>query len=178
MAGTEDIFMPVGLKVVLIILAVIAVLFVILMIVGSKMQKKSEASQQQMREGAQTYSILVIDKKMMKLKDAGFPQVVIDQTPKYMRGAKVPVVKAKVGPQVVSLLCDEKVFDLVPVKKEVKAVMNGIYIIGVKGLRGGLEQKQPKKKFSQKLKEKFSKNKQKDEASKNVKESKKKNAAG
>ena len=40
--------------------------------------------------------LLVFDKKRMKLKEAGFPQLVVDQTPKALRGAKVPVVKAKI----------------------------------------------------------------------------------
>ena len=89
-------------------------------------------------------TILVIDKKKMKLKDAGFPAIVLEQTPKYLRGSKVPVVKAKIGPKVMSLMCEPKIFDLIPVKKEVKAVMNGIYIIDVKGMRGGLAEKPEK----------------------------------
>ena len=84
----------------------------------------------------QTVSMLIIDKKRMKLKDAGLPQVVVDQTPKLLRNSKLPVVKAKVGPQVMSLICEEKIFDSVPVKKEVKAVVSGIYITDVKGLHG------------------------------------------
>lgn len=159
--------MPTWATVLLIIVAVVLVLLVILGIVGNKLQKKSAASQEQMRQSAQTHSILVIDKKRMKLNEAGFPQIVIEQTPKYMRKAKVPVVKAKIGPQVASLLCDDKIFDLIPVKKEVKAVMSGIYIVDVKGLRGGLEQKQPKKTLGQKMKEKFSG--KKEDASKNTK---------
>ena len=35
-----------------------------------------------------------------------------------------------------TLVCDEKIFDMVPVKKEVKAVVSGIYITEVKGLHG------------------------------------------
>lgn len=148
--------MPTWSIVLLIILAVVLVAFVALLIYGRKLQKKSEATQADIRAGAQTYSILVIDKKRMKLKEAGFPQIVIDQTPKYMRGAKVPVVKAKIGPKIASLMCDEKVFDLIPKNKEVKAVMNGIYIIDVKGMRGGLEAKPVKKKFMQRMREKAS----------------------
>lgn len=94
--------------VLLVILVIIIVAFVALLIYGRKLQKKSEASQAEIRAGAQTYSILVIDKKRIKLKEAGFPQIVIDQTPKYMRGAKVPVVKAKIGPKVANLMCDDK----------------------------------------------------------------------
>jgi len=129
----------------IIVMVVIIGALIGLSIYGKKLQKKSEATQAEIRATAQTVSMLVIDKKRMKLKEAGFPQVVIDQTPKYMRGAKVPVVKAKVGPKVLSMLCDEKIFDIVPIKKEVKATINGIYIIEVKGLRGGLDVK-PKKK--------------------------------
>ena len=90
--------------------------------------------------------MLIIDKKRMKLKESGLPQMVIDQTPKLMRGSKLPIVKAKVGPQIVSLVCDEKIFNDVPVKKEVKAVVSGIYITDVRGLHGKKMPKETKKK--------------------------------
>lgn len=140
--------------VLLVVLVLIVAAFVALLIYGRKLQKKSEASQEEIRANSQTVSILVIDKKRMKLKEAGFPQIVIDQTPKYLRRAKVPVVKAKIGPKVATLMCDDKVFDLIPVKKEVKAVLSGIYIVGVKGLRGGLEQKPEKLGFFKRIKSK------------------------
>jgi hypothetical protein len=142
---------------ILIVVAVLIVALVALYIFGSKMQKKSEVTQAQMKEGAQTVSLLVIDKKRMKLKEAGLPQVVIDQTPKYLRGSKVPVIKAKIGPKIMTLICDEKIFDHIPVKKEVKAVMNGIYVMEVKGLRGSLETKPEKVSFFKKMKNKISK---------------------
>ena len=65
---------------------------------------------------------------------------------KMMRGSKLPIIKAKVGPQIVSLICDEKIFDSVPVKKEVKAVVSGIYVLDVKGLHGKTEAAPEKKK--------------------------------
>ena len=82
----------------------------------------------------------------MPLKDSGLPQMVIDQTPKLMRRSKLPIVKAKVGPKISILIADEKVFDLIPVKKEIKAEVSGLYIVGVKGIRGSLETPQKKKK--------------------------------
>ena len=99
----------------------------------------------------QTVSMLIIDKKRMKLKEAGLPQAVLDQTPKLLRGSKLPIVKAKVGPQIMSLICDEKIFDSVPVKKEVKAEVSGIYITGVKGLHGKpvVAESKKKSKFKQ-----------------------------
>ena len=141
----------------LVIVLVVAAALIALYIFGSKMQKKQEKAQADMMVGAQTYSILVIDKKKMKLKEAGFPAIVLEQTPKYLRNSKVPVVKAKIGPKVMSLMCEPKIFDLIPVKKEVKAVMNGIYIIDVKGMRGGLAEKPEKLTFMQKVKAKLAK---------------------
>lgn len=58
----------------------------------------------------------------------------------------MPIVKAKVGPQIMSLICEEKIFDSVPVKKEVKAVVSGIYVLDVKGLHGKPVIQPPKKK--------------------------------
>ena len=90
------------MKTVLIVLGIIAIVLVILMVVmyfvGKKLQKKQDESQAQMQAASQVASILVIDKKRMKLKDAGLPKVVLENTPKYLRGSKVPIVKAKVGP--------------------------------------------------------------------------------
>jgi hypothetical protein len=80
---------------------------------------------------------------------------VIDQTPKLMRRSKLPIVKAKVGPKVMSLIADEAIFAEIPVKKEVKATVSGLYITGVKGLRGPIEKPQKKKGFRAKLQDKY-----------------------
>ena len=98
-------------QILLIILAVILVLLVVLYFVGSKMQRKQAASQEQMDAMKQTLSMLIIDKKKMKLKDANLPDMVLQQTPKYMRWTKVPVVKAKIGPKIVTLIADARVFE-------------------------------------------------------------------
>lgn len=122
---------------------------------AKKLQDQQEAAAEQMRAMEQAVSMLVIDKKMMKLKDAGLPQIVVDQAPKLSKLSKVPIVKAKVGPRVMTLMCDPKVFEVIPLKKEVKAYVSGIYINGVKGLRGSLDKKPEKKKFMDKVKDVF-----------------------
>ena len=137
--------------VLLVILAVLLIAVVVLYFIGKKAQKKAGGAAGTDDAMKQTVSMLIIDKKRMKLKDAGLPQIVLDQTPKLLRGSKLPVVKAKVGPQIMTLICEEKIFDSVPVKKEVKAVVSGIYITDVKGLHGRapvVEQKK-KSKFKQ-----------------------------
>lgn len=128
------------LSIVLIVITVIMVAATItLYFLGKKAQKKQEEQNEQLAAVAQTVSMLIIDKKRMKIKDSGLPAVVIEQTPKMLRNSKLPVVKAKVGPKVMTLICDAAIFDNIPVKKEVKAVVSGIYITGVKGLHGPLE---------------------------------------
>ncbi len=122
----------------LIILAVLIIGIIVLYFLGKKAQKKQEEQQEQLDAMKQTVSMLVIDKKRMKLRDAGLPQMVLDQTPKYLRGSKLPIVKAKVGPQIMSFIADEKIFDEIPVKREVKATISGLYITSVKGLHGNV----------------------------------------
>lgn len=137
--------MSTGWIVAIVIIVVVAAILIALYFFGKKAQKKQEEQQALMEENKQTVSMLIIDKKRMKLRESGLPQMVIDQTPKMMRGSKLPIVKAKVGPQIMSLVSDEKIFDSIPVKKEVKAVVSGIYILDVKGLHGK-QQAAPQKK--------------------------------
>lgn len=138
--------MPIYFTVLIIVLVVLAVAMIALYFLGKKMQKKQEEQQAQIDAAKQTVPMLVIDKKKMRLKDAGLPAAVLEQTPKYLRRAKFPIVKAKVGSQILSLICDASVFDIVPLKKEVKATVSGIYITDVKGIRGKLEAPPAKKK--------------------------------
>ena len=119
---------------------------VVLYFLGKKAQKRKDEQDAQIAATAQVVPMLIIDKKKLRLKDSGLPAMVMEQTPKYLRRAKFPIVKAKVGPQIMSLICDASIFDTVPVKKEVKATISGIYITDVKGIRGSLNQPTGKKK--------------------------------
>ena len=140
--------------VLLVILVILIGVLVALYFFGKKAQKKQEEQQAQIEATKQTVSMLVIDKKRLPLKNSGLPQMVIDQTPKLMRRSKLPIVKAKVGPKISVLIADEKVFDLIPVKKEIKAEVSGLYIVGVRGIRGPLETPQKKQNFFKRIFEK------------------------
>lgn len=146
--------MNTALKVLLVILAILVIALIVLYFVGRKLQRKQAAQQEQMEAAKQSVSMLIIDKKRLPLKQSGLPQVVIDQTPKLMRRSKLPIVKAKVGPRIMTLVSDESIFDSIPVKKEVKAVVSGIYIMEVKGVRGPLEKVEKKKGFWARTKDK------------------------
>ncbi|MCI8638131.1 MAG: hypothetical protein HFG41_03010 [Coprococcus sp.] len=143
--------------VLLVILGILIAAVIALYFLGKKMQKKQEEQEEMIAASAQQMSMLIIDKARMRLKDANLPAVVLEQTPKYLRRSKVPIVKAKVGPRIMTLMCDEKVYELIPVKKEVKATVSGIYITAVRGVRGPLETPKKKKGFFAKLRDKADK---------------------
>ncbi len=139
--------MPVWSIVLLVIVGILLAAFIALMIVGNKLRKKQDAQQEQIDAAKQVMSMLVIDKKKLKLKDAGLPKMVLEQTPKYLRGSKMPIVKAKIGPKIMTLMAAPKVFEQIPIKAEIKAEVSGIYITGIKSVRGGkIVVEEPKKK--------------------------------
>ena len=138
--------MPTWVIVLLIIILVMAALMFWMSRKYKKMREQEAQQEEQMAAVAQQVSMLIIDKKRMKFKDADLPAGVLSAVPWYQKGLKVPVVKAKVGPQMMTLLCKEEIFDDMPVKKEVKATVSGLYITKVKGLRGSNTQTETKKK--------------------------------
>ena len=132
--------------VLLVILAILIVAVIAMYFYGKRLQKRQEEAELQMEANKQTISMLVIDKKKLKLRESGLPQAVIDSTPFLYRRAKVSVVKAKVGPQITTLIADDRIFDQIPVKANVKATVSGMYITGVKGLHGAKAPENTKKK--------------------------------
>ena len=127
--------MPWWLIMIIVIVVALAIMFVLYR-VGDKLQKKQSAQREQMVEAAQPMNMLIIDKKMLPMKDAGLPKMVMEQTPKRYQKAKLPIAKVKVGPQIMNMICDDVIFDELPTRGEVKAMVSGIYIISVKSVRG------------------------------------------
>lgn len=163
-----------GTIVFIVVILVFVGIAVALYFMGKKAQARKEEQDAQMAAVAQTVSMLIIDKKKLKIKDSGLPQAVIDQTPWYTRLTKLPVVKAKVGPKIMTLIADETIFADIPVKKEVKATVSGIYITAVKGLRKPLEKPEGKKSWRAKMKEKYNSLNAELKEEKNAKDTKKK----
>lgn len=134
-------------QIVLLIVAIIMVgVVVALYFFGKKAQAKQAEQEAQMAAAAQQTSLFVIDKKKMRLKDAGLPDIVLQQAPWYAKNSKLPIVKAKVGKQVMSLIADANVFEDIPVNREVKVTISGLYITKVKQLHGKAEITPKKKK--------------------------------
>ncbi len=140
--------------VMIVILVILIGAIIFLTVWGKKQQKKMDENQAQIEANSQNMTMLIIDKKKMPLKAAGLPQVVVDATPKLLRRSKVPVVKAKVGPRIMVLIADDKIYDMIPVKQEVKATVSGIYITKVRSLRGPALVAPPKVGFFKRMKNK------------------------
>lgn len=150
----------------LVILAVLIIGIIVLYFLGRKAEKKSAEQKEMMEQSSQTMSFYVIDKKRVRIKDAALPKIVMEQTPKYLRRTKLPIIKVKVGPRVMSLICEESVFATILPKQEVKAQVSGIYVTSAKRIRGPLpEPKKTKKEL--KAEKKAAKAKAKADAKKN-----------
>lgn len=131
------------LQIVLIVLAVIAIILVILYFVGSKLQAKQVNTEKAMKQMSMVVSLLVLSKDKLHIKDSGLMKQVQDAIPAYMRWRKFPIVKARIikaniagGAQVMSFICDPKVFKIMPVKTEVKVTIAGIYITKLHSAKG------------------------------------------
>lgn len=137
----------------IIISAVLLAGIIVLYFWGRHLQKRQDKNREIMQANRQQVSMLVIDKKKMKLSEAGLPAGVLESLPKLYRRSKMYIVKGKVGNQVMPFICEYQLYEQIPVKKEIKAGISGLYILDVKGVRGSLEKRAPKLSFKEKLKQ-------------------------
>ena len=110
--------MPVFAIVLLIILAALVALLIFLYFWGKKLQKRQDESREKMEETKQSVQMLVIDKKMLPIKSSGLPQAAIDQTPKYLRRSKLPIVKARCQGKIMTFIADSNIYPQPPKKKK------------------------------------------------------------
>lgn len=134
---------------IIIIVAIIVVaILCLLYYLNKKSMRRMIQAQDFIDQNRMTVQIFVIDKKQEKPSPTNLPKSVYDQMPKSTRMRKANLVKAKVGPQIVTLMCDKPVFEVLPVKKSIKVDLAGMYIITVTGMN--LADKK-KKTFSEKI---------------------------
>ena len=79
--------------------------------------------------------------------------ILINQLLVLYKKMKMYFVQAKIGPQIMTLMCDKKVFAAIPVKKNIKVEIAGIYIVSVAGMKSPEELKAIKKQKKEKAKE-------------------------
>ena len=115
----------------IVILVVAVVAFFAFKFFAKKMKKRVADQKNIVNQHKVTTSIFVIEKKKGKLSDAKLPKQVIDQIPMLYKMRKLPLVTAKVGPQIVTLICEDNVFKKLPDKKNVRVDLAGIFIVGI-----------------------------------------------
>ncbi len=134
---------------IVIIISVIVVIVIALMYhFGKKNYAKNLEAQSFINQYKTVTPILVIDKRLEKPSLQNLPKNIYEKLPKTAHIRKMPIVKAKVGPQITTLLCDKNVYDVLPNKKTIKVELAGIYISRVIGMN--LEDKK-KKTIGQKI---------------------------
>lgn len=115
--------------------------------------KKMAEQQAFLKNNKQTVTIYVIDKKRDKVENANLSTTITSQFPKRYKYMKMYFVKAKIGPQITTLMCDKPVFEALPVKKNVKVELAGMYIVAIPGMKSKQEIKAIKAKKKQAEKE-------------------------
>jgi uncharacterized membrane protein YqiK len=129
-----------------IIILVIIVIVVAYIIFRKRTAKKIEEQKAIVDQHKQPASIFVIEKKKGKISESKLPKNVIDQIPAWYKLRKMPLITAKIGPQVVTLVCEDDVYDKLPEKKNVNVELAGIFIVTVKQTQHNKSQKKGKRK--------------------------------
>ena len=145
-------------KIILIISLVVIGVLIGLYFWGKRLQTKYDEQQALIDQNKQVVQIFILDKKKDKLANAKLPKQVKEQFPKMYKRRKMPLVIAKIGPQITTLLCDEKIYKILPTKKQVKVELAGLFIVGVKGPKSNqVSNKTKKQSWVQKKKNKINK---------------------
>ena len=126
----------------IIIAIVLAIVLYLLYRKSSKNYKESLAAQEFVEANKMVGSIFVIDKKFDKPTPKDLPKSVYDQLDGASKRRKLYMVKAKVGPQIVTLLTEKNIYNVLVPKKTYKVELSGLYISGIVGMN--LEDKKKK----------------------------------
>lgn len=148
-------------------IAIIAVIVIaILVFAFYKLNKwaygKMNAQNEMMEQYKMVQTAYIIDKKRDKITNVNMPKNIMEQIPKRAKYIKMNFVKAKIGPQIITLIAaDKNVYNALPLKKSVKIEISGLYVVGMAGLKSAQEMKtiEKEKKEKAKLAKKSKKNK-------------------
>jgi hypothetical protein len=120
--------------IIIIAAVVVAVALGVMFYLGKKNYAKNLEAQSFINQYKMVTPILVIDKRFERPTPENLPKNIYEKLPKSAHIRKMPIVKAKVGPQITTLMCDKRIYDNLAVKKTVKVELAGIYISSIIGL--------------------------------------------
>jgi len=131
--------------IVLIISIVVLIIGVVIYFLNSWAGKKTAEQNEMVAQHKQTVSMYIIDKKKDKITNANMPKAMVDQVPRMAKMMKMPLVKAKIGPTIMTMMCEAETFKVLPVKKTVTVEVAGAYIVSMKGMKTKMEMAEQRK---------------------------------
>ena len=129
------------MDIMIIVLVVVGILAAAFYFLNRWSYKRMDENQAMIDRHRQSATIFVIDKSSGRLKEGMIPKAAMDQMPWHSKMMRMYFVKAKVGPQIVTLICEKNVYAALPVKKNVKVEIAGIYISSMHGMKTKEEMK-------------------------------------
>ena len=123
-----------GSDIFIIVLVLIAAIVAGLYYLNRRTMRRVIQTQDFIDQNRMTAQIFVIDKKQERPSAHNLPKNVFEQLPKSAKMRKTYLVKAKVGPQIITLMCDKPVYEVLPVKKNVEGDLAGMYIVSITGM--------------------------------------------
>ena len=137
----------------LLVVVIVAIVVFVLYMLNRWAYKKMDSQSSMIEKTKTTQQVYVIDKRRDKITNVNMPKMVIDQIPKWSKFMKMNFVQVKVGPQILTLIADKRVFDAMPLKKTVKVELAGLYIVNIVGMKSAEEMKAITKAKKEKAKE-------------------------
>lgn len=134
-----------NVDVIILIILIVGVVMVGLYFLNRWASTKMVTQQTAIERHKMPATIYVIDKKRDKITNVNMPKAAVEQVPSYVKMMKHNFVMAKIGPQIMTLMCDKQIYNAIPVKKNVKIELAGIYIVSMKGMKTKKEIKDAKK---------------------------------
>jgi uncharacterized membrane protein YqiK len=125
----------------IIIVIAIAVIMGVFYFLSRWAYRKMDEQQSFIQQQKMTQTAYIIDKKHDKITNVHMPKAVMDNLPKRARLMKMYFAQVKIGPQIVTLICDKNVYNALPVKKSTKIDIAGLYIVSVAGMKSAEEMK-------------------------------------
>ena len=122
----SDVFM-----LIIIILIAIAVIYIFYQ---KNVGRKSDETKELIQKTKQELTVFVIDKKFERPTPENTSAAVYEKIKGLNKTRKIGIIRGKVGPRIYSFMCSKDVYNVIPVKKSVKVMASGLYIISVVGI--------------------------------------------
>lgn len=120
----------------ILIVVIIAVIAGLLIFLNRKAYKKMDEQNEIIQQTKMLQTAYIIDKARDRITNINsLPKAVTENVPKWSKYMKMYFVKAKIGAHIVTLIADKRVYNAIPVKKNVKLEIAGLYIINMIGMK-------------------------------------------